>query len=328
MALNNRNYRGAFASDLNGMLASREHRGYSASAYSRYARLFDRYCVENQIEPGPLTQEHFFGWIKNEEKYGRKMTKEKLCFFRGFGRYLLAIGKEAYIPHMTLCPKKSRSNITMLSDDQIAALFAEIDCFYLTKKNSFLAKETFPTMCRFCYACGLRPQEAHALLRKDINLITGEITIRDSKNRRDRIVVAAADMLKVLRKYDANLDTVFPAAEYLFVDSEGNQADKGQMRRWINACWIKINPQIPKNKLKGITLYSLRHQFATRKIYEWSQEGHDRIYQMIPYLRIYMGHVSIGDTLYYVHLMPELTSQIQNWNTSFAKLNLGERYDQ
>ena len=51
-------------------------------------------------------------------------------------------------------------------------------------------------------------------------------------------------------------------------------------------------------------MYDWRHNFATRVIQKWIQQGDD-VAVMLPYLSTYMGHTSLEDTAYYVHLVPE-----------------------
>ena len=36
----------------------------------------------------------------------------------------------------------------------------------------------------------------------------------------------------------------------------------------------------------------------------WLDEGKD-LYNMLPYLRTYMGHSSLSQTAYYIHILPE-----------------------
>ena len=53
--------------------------------------------------------------------------------------------------------------------------------------------------------------------------------------------------------------------------------------------------------------YDLRHNFATRTLHKWIEQGLD-INEYIPYLSTYMGHASFSSTFYYIHLLPEKLS--------------------
>ena len=55
-------------------------------------------------------------------------------------------------------------------------------------------------------------------------------------------------------------------------------------------------------------VYSLRHQFATANVNRWLDEQKD-LDAMLPRLRAYMGHYTLKETAYYVHLLPENLSK-------------------
>ena len=52
------------------------------------------------------------------------------------------------------------------------------------------------------------------------------------------------------------------------------------------------------------TPYTLRHNYATRTLMRWVEEGKD-IEAWLPYLAAYMGHQKYSSTAWYVHLLPE-----------------------
>ncbi len=54
----------------------------------------------------------------------------------------------------------------------------------------------------------------------------------------------------------------------------------------------------------GSTPYTLRHNYATRTLMRWVEEGKD-IGAWLPYLSAYMGHQKYCSTAWYVHLLPE-----------------------
>ena len=53
-----------------------------------------------------------------------------------------------------------------------------------------------------------------------------------------------------------------------------------------------------------IRVYDLRHRFASACLNRWLDEGRD-LMAMLPYLREYMGHGSLNETAYYIHILPE-----------------------
>ena len=184
--------------------------------------------------------------------------------------------------------------------------------------------QSFPTLCRLCLTCGLRPGETVNLKRRNINYSTGEIFIENGKGNKDRIVVAGDDMLKLLRYQEKVVKNNYPESEFFFINSRGENFSTGHIKDLLTSCWRRANPDTPRDCIEPICLYTFRHEFATLKLLEWSKKGTDYVYRMIPYLRIYMGHSCISQTLYYVHLLPEFVSENKTWNNSMNQLNLGE----
>ena len=56
-----------------------------------------------------------------------------------------------------------------------------------------------------------------------------------------------------------------------------------------------------------------RHSFATHRIYQWHKEGKD-IDAFLPGLSAYMGHSHYSHTLYYLHLLPEIFSDMTGFD--------------
>ncbi|MGH3701873.1 MAG: hypothetical protein ACRDQY_20950 [Pseudonocardiaceae bacterium] len=57
-----------------------------------------------------------------------------------------------------------------------------------------------------------------------------------------------------------------------------------------------------------------RHTFAVNNLRLWFAQGHD-VGALLPVLQTYMGHSSLADTAYYLHLTaesyPDITTRVQ-----------------
>jgi integrase/recombinase XerD len=64
----------------------------------------------------------------------------------------------------------------------------------------------------------------------------------------------------------------------------------------------------------GPRVHDLRHTFAVNNLRSWFAQGRD-VGALLPVLQTYMGHSSITDTAYYLHLTaesyPDITAQVQ-----------------
>jgi integrase/recombinase XerD len=54
-------------------------------------------------------------------------------------------------------------------------------------------------------------------------------------------------------------------------------------------------------------IHDLRHSFAVQALVRWYREGAD-VQSNLPKLAMYMGHVSIVSTAYYLHFVPALAA--------------------
>jgi len=64
----------------------------------------------------------------------------------------------------------------------------------------------------------------------------------------------------------------------------------------------------------GPRVHDLRHTFAVNNLRLWFAQGQD-VGALLPVLQTYMGHSSLSDTAYYLHLTaesyPDITTQVQ-----------------
>ena len=142
----------------------------------------------------------------------------------------------------------------------------------------------------------MRPNEPLNLLVEDVDLATGDIFIRKSKRGKDRHIIVSEDMRLLCAKYDQ----LAGKRKWFFQHWEGGKFPVYWARDKLTKAWMKTGRMeniIPRP-------YDLRHNFATRTLMRWIDEKRD-VMALMPYLSTYMGHVTLEETLYYVHLLPE-----------------------
>ncbi len=70
-------------------------------------------------------------------------------------------------------------------------------------------------------------------------------------------------------------------------------------------------------------IHDLRHSFALQALIRWYREGVD-VQSRLPHLSLYMGHVSIVSTAYYLHWVPSLAALASDrFERSFGHLLQG-----
>jgi len=308
------NFTSAFAPKLNAFLEFRTARGFKNNYHIANLLRFDKFCVAHYPDNVELTSEIVYAWIDAETVINPRMINSRASTIRQFGLYLCAVDEEAFVLTEMFCTNKSLNIPFNFTDSELTSLFSEIDKLKADDSEPFL-NYIAPVLFRLTYTCGLRPNESRELLCENVDVKTGVISIVNTKKNKDRIVVVSDDMLKMCRRYDS-LRAIFAGENPYFFPSNKGGSLKGERiqamftKAWTAAMCSKDCPLPPR-----VRVYDLRHRFASACLNRWLDEGRD-LMSMLPYLREYMGHQSLNETAYYIHILPEnLTkSSAVNWS--------------
>lgn len=241
------------------------------------------------------------------------------------GLYLSAVDEKAFVLTEKFCTSRNRNIPYNFTDAELAALFSAIDTLPAGRVEPFF-NEIAPVLFRLTYTCGLRPNEVRELLDENVDLKSGRVTITNTKKHKDRIIVMSDDMQKLCRQYGPKRAIFAGSNPYFFPSNSGGAFRSEQLqaaltKAWTNAVCSKDCPFPPR-----IRVYDLRHRMASACLNNWLDEGKDLL-SMLPYLRAYMGHGSLNETAYYIHILPEnlLKSPAINWdafNSMFPEVNV------
>ena len=265
-----------FAPDMYGMLAYKEALGYKTASYSARLLCLDRFCSDKFTDSEQLTQEIAFAWCMAGRKEG--MAADRMHLVRDFGKYLTAIGKNAYVLPTTLIPKRKPDLPYILTDYELKSFFAAADN-YPHQDNSPLIEFTVPVIFRLIYACGMRPQEARRLKRSDMDYRKNVIYIEESKWCKDRRLAVTPTVMDLCRRYDAIAHSMFPDRVFFFPNQYGEMNSQKWLTRTFHKCWSLSGI----GDARGVCVpYDLRHNFATRTMMRWISEGKN-LEAYIPY---------------------------------------------
>jgi integrase len=307
------NFSSGFAVKLDAMLDYRAARGYKRETYLRSLIKFDGFCVERFPYATELTREIVHAWVDSETISPRGLTGAAATI-RQFGKYLNAVDEEAYILPDKFAPSRTAFVPYNFTDDELSRLFREIDRLPPDRTEPFLC-EIAPVLLRLIYTCGLRPNEGRELLTGNINIDSGEILIKKTKRKKERIVVMSDDMAAMCRLYDTRRNIFCNNSPYFFPANDGNAIGNAKILAALNKAWTAATctPQNPVPR--SIRVYDLRHRFASVCLNRWLDEG-KKLMAMLPYLRTYMGHGKLSETAYYIHILPEnlIKSPAIDWN--------------
>lgn len=301
-----------FTEQIDNYLDWREALGYSRQTDGRMLSRFNSYCATNHSGLAELTCDVVSGWMNTETS----SIPNKITAIRNFARYLQAHGHiESYV-HPTNGHSrnvKSRFLPHKFTKDELRALFVAIDNMKPTLRHPYIPI-ILGVLFRLVYSCGLRPSEGRELLRDNIDFETGAIRIINTKGKKERTVVVSDDMHRCLLDYDEKRRTFAGINPYFFPSENGGLLADRSINQWLKDCWSTANPTVPENLLPSIRVYDLRHVFATTALTRWV-ESEANINSKLAYLQAYMGHDSLDETLYYIHLLPETLLSNDNWDT-------------
>ena len=133
---------------------------------------------------------------------------------------------------------------------------------------------------------GLRVSELVSLKLQDVDFASKEITVRQGKGRKDRVVPLVGQASEALKTYLAVREE---SAEYdnVFLARNGTSMDVRTVRYRIHKYYIQAGIR------KKASVHTLRHTFATHQVHNGLK---------LNQLKEVLGHRQIETTYKYVHL--------------------------
>lgn len=316
----NRVYKSHFSEHIEALIQQKHALGYPYEESKRILADFDHFCMNCFPEGHVLTKDLGLSWAVRRETEGVSTFRNRMMPVRELARHLNRIGLEAYLIPVDLTPKAARYVPHIYTMEELRRFFDMLDQIP-PKKNYPIRHLVIPTFFRLIYCCGLRPVEARKLLVENVDLITGRLTILESKGHKDRIVPLADDVLALCRRYHAAVCRIMPNRDLFFPDSEGNQYTKEWAEKTFRVQWAKTG--IVPSGANPPRIYDFRHSFVTHRLYLWMKEGKD-VTAYLPYLSAYLGHAQLSDTAYYIHMVPGIFESMADFDFSGREYLLPE----
>ena len=298
-------FRSQFARYMEDMLELRIALGYSRNTYLPRLRRLDSFIAANFGECEFFSEDIVLGFIRSSARDGDPATgaKGRAGISRIFGEYLRSVGCDAYVLPKNFTVRKTKHEPYMMTDSELSAFFNEVDKISNSERDN-MKRSTAAVMLRLIYTCGLRPGEGLRLKTKNVNIDTGEILVTETKLKKERIVVMHDDMKHLMRRYAMKVVLSGRDNTFFFPDQNGQSYMTTWLDNIVKTCFERSHSDIDRKLLPHVRTYDLRHRFASAALCRWLDEGRN-LYNMLPYLRVYMGHKTLAQTAYYIHLLPE-----------------------
>ncbi len=168
------------------------------------------------------------------------------------------------------------------------------------------------------YTAGLRRGELVRLRTDDVDLRSGVLHIRESKFHKSRWVPLSNSTREELRQYLAlrrkTHNGTCPTAPLLFNGRRSSSfCSGGGMGQTIRR--LIVAAKFRDSSGRHPCVHSMRHSFAVAALLRWYEAGAD-VQSCLSKLALYMGHVSIVSTAYYLRQVPAVVIRA---NERFAR---------
>ncbi len=280
---------------ITALVAEKRAVGYKYHAEQQVLARFEAFSRSQFPGLDTVTEASVQAWISAARRRGVKpATLQGLAApVRELARWLGRRGAAAYLLPRSALPRPVRYVPYIYTDRELAALFAQTDrCCYCCQVP--LRHLIMPVLFRTIYACGLRCSEARLL-------------------RKDRQVPVCEALRARLARYDAQVAGQLGQREWFFPGRRGQPLTLGNVERnFRRFLWqARISHG---GRGHGPRVHDLRHTFAVSNLRFWFAQGQD-VSALLPVLQAYMGHSSLADTAYYLHLTaesyPDITARVQ-----------------
>ena len=273
--------------------------------------------LQNDIDHDlPILSEEFANrWIEKTAWENETNRSHRISVLRGLGAYMIRMGYDGKIIPRRLAPYRDYPYTPYIfSEQQLGLVLGAIDrlCKNGISRHSDLI---FPIVFRILIGCGTRITETLHIEKNDIDLESGTLILRHTKDAKERIIPMAASLVKRCRLYQTKCQVFrdFDSTPWFFPNRHESPYSSGTayelFRRALSIAGISHG-----GKGKGPRLHDLRHTYAVRVLNKWVQAGNN-LTTALPYLAIYMGHEGLKASQHYLRLtarmFPELLQTVE-----------------
>ena len=246
-----------------------------------------------------ITTEAAVAWATKPATVQPIRWRARLCVVRGFARYLRAVDPTVEVPAVDLLPHRHhRPTPYLFSPAGITALLAAT-----SQIRSPLLAATYHALFGLLAATGMRVGEVIGLDDADVDLITGLLTVRETKFGKSRQLPVHPTTVAALRSYVHQRDRLChrptTTRTSFFTSTVGTRLVypnvASTFRRLVMSAGIGPGPRI----------HDLRHSFAVSTLLCWYRDGGD-VQARLPLLSTYLGHSHPHSTYWYLQAAPEL----------------------
>jgi len=310
--MSNKTFWSIEASNITEFIAFKRSLGYKYETQESILLNFDKFLLEQNKNCIGLSKEIADKWAEKRNGECELSRYGRLICISQFSSYLRNRGIKSYIPQL---PKYPESTFIphIYSYDEMAAMFKACDGLRLKKRDMSSSLFVMPCLLRMLYATGIRVGEALFLKNKDININDKCLTLRETKNGKERLVPFTDTLADVCKDYLQHRNKLpilnIDNGDYpFFVTLNGSCCRRDTVYTWFRKILDRAAIPFTGNR-HGPRVHDVRHSFACHSFVKLSDNEMD-LYCSWPYLSTYLGHQSLEATEQYVRLTAQLYPEL------------------
>jgi integrase len=263
-------------------------------------------------EPEELDGERFEAWMRSLRHTSGTSRRGDALVIRKFCLYRRRTEPDCFVPDPLYFPRRVQPIApVILGPAEIARMLETIEAWPPNTQHP-LYKLTYRIALILLYTTGMRRGELARLTLADVDLKSRTLRIRESKFHKTRIVPISSSAARELRRYlvlrlappwDVSIDAP------LLGDQHGSAHFRayapGALSHGLHKLFRDAQVRDPHGRHPRV--HDLRHSFAVQALLRWYRAGVD-VQAKLPQLSMYLGHVSIVSTAYYLHFNPEIAA--------------------
>jgi len=261
--------------------------------------------------PSPdLIAETFNQWCQTLEGVSSNTKLPRMHIVRNFCLYRRRRNPTCFVPDPTqFPPARPRIQPYIFSDLEVARILSYSNKIPDSVRSPMRRGSTRLAIL-LLFTAGLRLGELLRLTATDYDSSTQTIMIRVSKFHKSRLLPLQSDVAMEIERYLKALQSIrspLPAPVPLLRSSYcGGRAYSGtQLTKNIH---ILLNlAGIKKSDGRLPRIHDFRFSFAVNALLRWYRNGKD-VQAKLPLLAVYMGHVSVLSTHYYLRFITPLAT--------------------
>lgn len=306
---------------LDDFLQFKRASGYKYRTEETILNAFYHYTTVHSDSKLGLTKKFMQTWATLQVKEGRKSLSNRVSVLREFSIYLNNFGYKVHLIK-TIRNAKNKSFIPyVFSQEEIHKIFTVIDNLPQSSRNQYNSNEVYPVLFRLLYGCGLRISEALHLKIREVDTLSGELSVNIAKNDTKRVVIMSESLREVCHRYKVEYLPFKEESTTFFQHKDGSIRSICRVNAFFrNILYLCNIPYLGRGK--GPYLHNLRHTFACHSFYQMYKQGID-MNVALPVLSTYLGHKSIQATERYLKLtisiLPELRESISTVSSNVYK---------